>query len=210
MKQHAYTCSSAGRCIRFLSAEAMTVNAKPIANEAGVAKEHHAGKSGLIIRDARLAELNEVSLLIKEAYTEYRHWFPEAHWRWYLRDIMDVRSRLTVSQVIVAEMNRELAGSVTLYPDASSSLREQWPEGWAGIRLLAVRPAYRGRGIGRALMEECIRRCRKRDIRTIGLHTSAIMTVARRMYEDMGFVRASEYDFEPRPGTVVMAYHLEL
>jgi GNAT superfamily N-acetyltransferase len=94
--------------------------------------------------------------------------------------------------------------------DASSSSQEQWPKGWAGVRLLGVRPAYRGRGIGRALMDECIYRCRKQNIKTIGLHTAVIMNVARKMYNDMGFVRAPEYDFHPRPGTVVMAYRLEL
>jgi GNAT superfamily N-acetyltransferase len=123
---------------------------------------------------------------------------------------MDVRSRLGVSELIVVELDRQLVGAVTLYLDASSSSQEQWPKGWAGVRLLAVRPAYRGQGIGRALMEERIYRCRKRGIKTIGLHTAAIMNVARKIYKDMGFVRAPEYDFHPRPGTVVMAYRLQL
>ena len=53
-------------------------------------------------------------------------------------------------------------------------------------------------------------RCRKRGVRTIGLHTTVIMEVARGMYERMGFVRAPEYDFHPRPEVVVMAYRLDL
>jgi GNAT superfamily N-acetyltransferase len=164
----------------------------------------------LLIRDAQPEELDEVSLLIRDAYIEYRHAIPSRHWRFYLDSIMDVRSRLGVSELIVAELDKKLAGTVTLYLEASPSLQEDWPEGWAGVRILAVRPAYRGQGIGRALMEECIRRCRKRNIRTIGLHTGPAMAIARKMYEDMGFVRAPEYDFQPGPGIVVMAYRLDL
>jgi len=60
------------------------------------------------------------------------------------------------------------------------------------------------------LMEECIRRCRKQGIATIGLHTTEMMDVARRMYEKMGFVRVPELDVHPGPGVVVMAYRLDL
>ncbi len=87
---------------------------------------------------------------MRDAYLEYRDSFPAERWELYLENIMDVRSRLGVSQLIVAELNRRIAGAVTLYLDASLSMQEQWPGGWAGIRLLAVHPAYRGRGIGRA------------------------------------------------------------
>jgi GNAT superfamily N-acetyltransferase len=123
---------------------------------------------------------------------------------------MDVRSRLGAAQLLVAELSGKVVGTVTLYLDASLSSPEGWPRGWAGIRLLAVHSAYRGRGIGRALMEACIQRCRERNIKTIGLHTAEIMAIARKIYERMGFVRAPEHDFHPRPGTVVMAYRLKL
>jgi len=107
-------------------------------------------------------------------------------------------------------LDGQLVGTVTLYLDAGHSSQGGWPNGWAGIRLLAVRPAYRGRGIGRALMQECVRRCRNQGIAAVGLHTTEMMDVARRMYEKMGFVRVPEFDFYPRPGVVVMAYRLDL
>jgi ribosomal protein S18 acetylase RimI-like enzyme len=117
---------------------------------------------------------------------------------------------LSESKLIVAELDGQLAGMVTLYLDAEHSSQGGWPRGWASIRLLALHPDYRGRGIGHALMEECIRRCRDQGIATIGLHTTEMMDVARRMYEKIGFVRAPEFDFYPRPGVVVMAYRLDL
>jgi ribosomal protein S18 acetylase RimI-like enzyme len=172
-------------------------------NEAAVNR-----KEGLRLRDARPDELDEVSQLLREAYLEYERALTPGVWEYYLRDIMDVRSRLAASELIVAELDGELAGAVTLY--SKPSPEAGWPEGWAGVRLLAVRPACRGRGIGRALMDECVRRGRRRGIRTIGLHTTLMMEVARGMYERMGFVRVPEYDFNPRPDVVVMAYRLDL
>ena len=165
-------------------------------------------KEGLRLRDARPDELDSVALLLRDAYLEYEKFLPRDTWQYYLEDIMNVRGRLGAADLIVAELEGELAGTVTLYlkPSAESG----WPAGWAGVRLLAVHPSYRGKGIGRALMDECIRRCRQRGIGTIGLHTTMMMEVARGMYERMGFVRVPEYDFHPRPEVVVMAYRLDL
>lgn len=168
------------------------------------------GPQRLVIRDALPGELDAVSRLLKEAYHEYERYMPPQAWQTYLQDIMDVRGRLDTSELIVAELDGKLAGAVTFFSNASRSTGEGWPEGWAGVRLLAVHPAYRRQGIGRALMEECLRRCRARGIATVGLHTTAVMDTARRMYEKMGFVRVPEFDFHPRPGVVVMAYRLDL
>jgi GNAT superfamily N-acetyltransferase len=164
----------------------------------------------LLLREARPDELDNVSLLIRDAYQQYENLLPLEAWKYYAEDMMDVRRRLNESQLIVAELDGQLAGTVTLYLDAEHSSQGGWPAGWASIRLLAVHPAYRGRGIGRALINECIRQCRNQGIATIGLHTTEMMDVARRMYERMGFIRVPEFDFHPRPGVVVMAYRLDL
>lgn len=164
----------------------------------------------LLLREARSDELDEVSLLVRDAYRQYEDFFPPGAWKFYVEDMMDVRKRLNESQLIVAELEGQLAGTVTLYLDAGHSSQEGWPKGWAGIRLLSVHPAYRGRGIGRALMEECIRRCHNQGIATIGLHTTEMMDVARRMYERMGFVRIPEFDYYGKSGLVIMAYRLDL
>jgi ribosomal protein S18 acetylase RimI-like enzyme len=168
------------------------------------------GNQELLIRNARSDELDEVSLLLKDAYQQYENIIRPEAWKSYLEDIIDVRSRLGESDLIVAELDHRLAGCVTLYLDGSHSFPEAWPQGWAVVRLLAVHPAYRGHGIGRALMEECIRRCRQAKVAAIGLHTTEAMDIARQMYERMGFVRVPESDFHPAPGVTVMAYRLQL
>ncbi len=101
-------------------------------------------------------------------------------------------------------------GAVTFYPNNAPSDQGSWPAGWAGIRLLAVHPDARGMGVGRVLMDECLRRSRLREATALGLHTTELMAVTRGMYERMGFVRVPEYDFQAGPEVVVMGYRLDL
>ena len=159
------------------------------------------------LRDARPGELEHVAKLLVAAYQEYEEFMQADRWDWYRNDMINVRSRIPDSELIVAEVRNKIAGAVTLYPQGSNN---GWPAGWAGIRLLAVDPDFRGRGIGRGLMEECIRRCRERGTKTIGLHTTELMKVARAMYERIGFERIPEFDFHPAPDTTVFAYRLDL
>jgi ribosomal protein S18 acetylase RimI-like enzyme len=167
-------------------------------------------KHSLIIRNARPEEIKEVSVLLGYAYKQYENLIRPEAWKHYQEDIVDVCSRLGESDLIVAELGHRLVGCVTLYLDAASAMPEVWPADSAVIRLLAVHPAYRARGIGRALMEECVRRCRQAKVATIGLHTTEVMDIARQMYERMGFVRMPEFDFHPAPTVTVMAYRLQL
>jgi ribosomal protein S18 acetylase RimI-like enzyme len=167
-------------------------------------------KQKLLIRDVRLEELNEVSVLLGDAYKQYENLIRPEAWEHYQKDIIDVCSRLDESDLIVAELEGRLVGCVTLYLDAARTMPEVWPAGSAVIRLLAVHPAYRNRGIGRALMEACISRCRQAKIGSIGLHTTEIMDVAKKLYERMGFIRMPESDFHPTPEVTVMAYSLQL
>ena len=162
------------------------------------------------IRNAHAHELDEVSILLGASYRQYQNLIRPEGWKLYLEDIVDVRSRFDDSDLIVAELNHKLIGTVTLYLDASKSFPGAWPEGWGLVRLLAVHPDFRGRGVSHALMEECINRCRRAKVKTIGLHTTEIMEVARGMYERMGFERYPESDFHPAPEITVMAYRLQL
>ena len=134
--------------------------------------------SRLRLRDAQPGELNAVSSLLAEVYGEFRPHFPLDAWERYLGEIVDVRSRLGDSELIVAEEEGRLVGTVGFYPDASRSALERWPAAWASIRTLAVLDAARGNGIGEALARECLQRARQRRARTVGLHTNPLMDAA--------------------------------
>ena len=124
-----------------------------------------------------------------------------------------IEAGLSSAQVerIVAHDGSAIVGSALLFPPAVDAyggltVGGKWPE----VRLVSVEPAARGRGIARALMQECFRRARAAGATHIGLHTSRSMAAAIRLYEGMGFERAPENDFQP-PGTeLVVGYQLRL
>ena len=112
---------------------------------------------------------------------------------------------------IVAVDGDTIVGSALLLPpsdDAYTGLgvRVTAPE----VRLVAVDPPERGRGIARALMAECLRRARASGATEIGLHSSRSMQGAIRMYTRMGFQRAPENDFQPEGAELVMGFRLSL
>lgn len=154
------------------------------------------------VREAQPEELDEAAEMIVAAYEEYRSQVPPGLWDGYERSIRDLRSRLPESRLILALEDGKMAGAVTYYPPDEAR--------HAHIRLLAVPPEFRGKGLARILMNECLRRARDEGSTAIGLHTTIMMAIARAMYERMGFVRDPEEDMAVAPGVTVMAYRLEL
>lgn len=140
-----------------------------------VIRPHHVGELGwLIHRQALLYHLEqgwngEFEALITRIYAEYEQAAaapPKALW--------------------VAEQGGVVAGSVFILPAAGE------PEGTAQLRMLYVEPMFRGRGIGRRLVEEAVAFSRKSGYRRIMLWTQDCLVSARRIYEGAGFILARE------------------
>jgi GNAT superfamily N-acetyltransferase len=113
------------------------------------------------------------------------------------------------TQVIVAELDGQPAGTITFYPDGRS-YDEGVPADWSCLRTLAVLPSIQGRGVGRALMNECLDRARALGRTRMLLHTHHFMKAAIRLHESLGFTRAPELDYHYSPELTFIAYVLDL
>lgn len=159
----------------------------------------------VVIRPARDDELNIIASLTVDAYAEYAAAMSPDAWSVFAHDIANVRARVGEGQLLVAERDGWLVGSVTLFRNWRGAQEDS-----AGVRLLAVPPEHRGSGIGRALMEHCIVIARGDGKRRVVLTVTQEMEIARDLTERMGFVRTPDLDHEPAPGVRLQGYALEL
>jgi putative acetyltransferase len=72
------------------------------------------------------------------------------------------------------------------------------------MKRLFVRPAFRGRGIGRELVDAIIREAREISYETMRLDTLHTMSAATRLYESVGFVHRTPYYETPLVHTIFM------
>jgi putative acetyltransferase len=90
----------------------------------------------------------------------------------------------------VAEVDGQAVGSVALSPRGA---------GVAWLSKLFVDAAYRGRGLGKALLARAVEEARARGYRRIELETRTIFREAVRLYESTGWVRGPDLPPEHGP-----------
>ncbi|MFE4813361.1 GNAT family N-acetyltransferase [Peribacillus simplex] len=163
----------------------------------------------------RKALFNEGEMIREQrvkAYEEHAQSIPEGHWDALKKAISSDADEQRDVELLVAELDGEVVGSVALFPAKSDAYKGlvdmlDYPE----IRMLAVTPQARHKGVAEALIKECIRRTKVNGSQYIGLHTADFMKTAMRLYERMGFVRLPQFDFQPADdGIIVKAYRLSI
>ena len=70
------------------------------------------------------------------------------------------------------------------------------------MKRLYIKPAYRGRGLGRLLAEKILKFATRSDYTKVLLDTLSRMESAQRLYRSLGFVEIAPYYHNPHPNVV--------
>jgi len=167
------------------------------------------------IREARPQEHAALGRLIADVYAALPGMPGPGEQPAYYAMLLDVAKRAANPVIHVyaaAAPDGDLLGSVDFIEEmrhyGSGGSAREVPDA-AGIRLLAVRPDQRGRGIGKALTVFCIGRARALGRSAVILHTTRAMQTAWELYARIGFRRLEEIDF--RQGNLeVFGFRLDL
>lgn len=76
------------------------------------------------------------------------------------------------------------------------------------VKRLYLRPQFRGRRLGRHLVERVIERARAMGYQTLYADTLPIMTDALNLYARMGFETTGAYTTDPTPGAIFLKLRL--
>jgi ribosomal protein S18 acetylase RimI-like enzyme len=162
---------------------------------------------GVVVREVRPDEVAALGRVTREAYVALGHPLPDA----YLAELEDVGARAAAAVVLVAVDDvGGVLGGLTYVEDVPNPFAEWDDPDWAGFRMLGVAPAAQGRGVGEALVRECVGRARAASKTRVVLHSATWMVRAHRLYRRLGFDRAPELDWSPAPDVPLWGFALDL
>lgn len=141
----------------------------------------HAPESIRVYEAEDESALNEVAKL---AFSEYSPHF--ANWQSYISGWSRMSELADDGVLLIAEIAGEIVGGVCYIGPGRP--RQSWIDTeTALIRSLVVKPAHRGKGIGRRLTERCIEMAKKDKCPTVTCQSSPVMADAVSLYCGMGF-----------------------
>lgn len=116
----------------------------------------------------------------------------------YIPQLKDAHTRASDAELLMMVDGEDgegpVVGTITVVPPGSS-LAELAKEDEFELRMLAVSPIERGRGIGAKLVQGAMERAVELGASRIVLSTMESMHVAHRLYERMGFQRREDLDW---------------
>ena len=149
----------------------------------------------LAIRPALPADHAAVCEVLVAAFRQYRSVLPARAFMTYLTEVLDLETELQGGQVLVAERNGRVMGTMTCAAGGTPGARA-WPRGWQTLGGLAVLPERRGLGTAAALFEEGFARARLRGATALGVHLLPPMRAAIDLVESFGLRRSPAFDLD--------------
>ncbi|WP_051299396.1 GNAT family N-acetyltransferase [Arthrobacter castelli] len=164
-------------------------------------------EAGVRIRPVRAQDYDDVARLTAAAYIG--EGFVGADDGDYLPMLMDTERRAGHGELLVAELEHQVVGAVTL-AEAGGEYADIARDGELEFRMLAVDPRVQRKGVGRALVRAIVEHARERErIDAVVLSTEEKMGGAHQLYASLGFQRRPDRDWAvPEYGIRLLVFHL--
>jgi N-acetylglutamate synthase-like GNAT family acetyltransferase len=133
---------------------------------------------------------------------EYSEWMAKEIWEHFKIDILAVRGLSSIREYVASDFDRlifkvssrdlfylvEIDG-VIIGMGALDQIREKT----GAIKRMYIRPAYRGKGIGKALLQQLLQKAKELEYHSIYLDSAKFMIAAYNLYRSFGFIECEEY-----------------
>ena len=126
-----------------------------------------------MLRDYQPVDAEAIRRVALAAFAQFEQDFSD--WPLFTTNVAKMPELAKTGEIIVAEDSDQIVGAVA-YIGPQAPKPAFFDPAWPVIRMLVVDPAARGKGIGRQLTEECLRRAERDQSPVIALHTTPIMT----------------------------------
>jgi predicted N-acetyltransferase YhbS len=158
----------------------------------------------LVVRPAQPPEYDAVGRLTLAAYTANGYIVEDD---FYAAHLLDAAGRAKDGELLVAELDGSVVGTVTFCPEGSS-FREVGRAGEGEFRMLAVDPRSRRVGAAAALVRRVLDRSRELGYEAVVLSSLPVQVEAHALYRRLGFERVPERDWSPVPGVDLIGFRV--
>lgn len=124
----------------------------------------------------------------------------------YADVLRDAAHRDDKAELWLAVDDETILGCVTWCPVGSPYRELATQDNQGEFRALAVAPAARKRGVGRALVQYCVQRASSDGLDEILICSMPQMRTAHRLYQSIGFSRHPEFDWSPINGLTLWVF----
>lgn len=153
------------------------------------------------VRNAKPGEFEEIGKLMVRVYSGldgFPNEYDQPEYYKMLANIGELTKNPKTELLVAVSRKGKIGGGVVYFSDMQyygSGGTAAKEKNASGFRLLAVDTSIRGQGIGKLLTNECIRKAKDLNHDQVVIHSTKVMKVAWKMYENLGFKRSEDLDF---------------
>ena len=133
--------------------------------------------SDIMIRLAKAEDGATIASLLHDSFLEYKSLYTEKAFVATTLAISKIQQRIDDRTIWVAWLDNVISGTISLLPVDRGLY----------IKSVAVAPAARGKGLGKALMKHAEHEALKMNLRTLELTTTPFLFEAIKLYDSLGF-----------------------